>query len=390
MAGSGRSSKGNGFGRIEPPETASHRRYVNVAGGNETPVTAKHIPEHMAAVPRPLNAGAEAGHRFAFLLVPGFTYIGFASAIEPLRMANMAADAETFGALTVTIDGEPVRASNGVLTTPDHSIENLPDVDSVIVCGPNPIRYPDTKRLIGWLRSLARRGIELGGIDTGSDLLARAGLLNGYHCTIHWQDMAVMLARYPRIIVSNHLFEIDRDRFTSGGGTAAMDMMLELIRRHENGAEIAAAVADLIVHDRMRDSHDRQRIPLRQRLGTTRPKLTSTVAIMEANLEDPLRMSELAEYVQLSERQLERLFRDHLGCTPTQYYMELRLNMARQQILNTDEAITEVARGCGFSSPSHFTRRYAELFGVTPSEERRRSARAESQQVQGSRQPGTA
>jgi len=334
---------------------------------------AKHIPEHLAGVPRPLNAQHDAPHRFAFLLVPGFTYIGFASAIEPLRMANMAADDIAFGAITVTLDGDPVRASNGVLTTPDHSIDDMPDVHSVIVCGSNPIRYPDTKRLIGWLRGLARKAVELGSIDTGSDLLARAGLLNGYHCTIHWQDRAVMLERYPRIIVSDHLFEIDRDRFTSGGGTAAMDMMLELIRRHDNEPALASAVADLIVHDRMRDSHDRQRIPLRQRLGTLRPKLSAAVAIMEANLEDPIRLSELAEYVQLSERQLERLFRDHLDCTPMQYYMELRLNTARQRILHTDEAITEIGRSCGFSSPSHFTRRYSEMFDITPRQERRGS-----------------
>jgi len=331
----------------------------------------KHIPEHLAGIPRPLNDPPEAEHRFAFLLVPGFTYIGFASGIEPLRMANMVADASLFGAYTVTLDGAPVRASNGVLTTPDYGIDDLPPVHSVIVCGANPIRYPNTKRLIGWLKNLARRGVELGAIDTGSDLLARAGLLDGYHCTIHWQDMAVMLQRYPRIVVSNHMFEIDRDRFTSSGGTAAMDMMLQLIARGENGPEIAAAAADLLIHDRMRDSHDLQRIPLRQRLGTARPKLSSAVAIMEANIEDPIRLSDLADYVQLSERQLERLFHDHLDCTPRQYYMELRLNMARQRLLYTEEPVTEVGRSCGFASPSHFTRRYTNLFGITPSEERR-------------------
>jgi len=286
----------------------------------------------------------------------------------------MAADEQVFGALTVTLDGEPVRASNGVLTTPDHSIDSLPNVRTVLVCGPNPIRYPDVKRLIRWLRGLANRGVEIGGIDSGSELLARAGLLNGYRCTIHWQDMAVMLARYPRIVVSNHMYEIDRDRLTSGGGTAAMDMMLEVIRRHENGDVLAAAASDLIVHERMRDSSDRQRVPLRQRLGTTRPGLSAAVAIMEANLEDPIRLPELAGYVEMSERQLERLFREHLDCTPSQYYMELRLNMARQQLLNTEAPITEIARANGFGSPSHFSRRYTRLFGVTPSEERRRSA----------------
>lgn len=337
-------------------------------------MTTSHIPEHFAGVPRPLNESGRAEHTFAFLLVPGFTYIGFASAIEPLRMANMAAESRVFGALTVTLDGEPVRASNGVVTTPDHSIDTLPRVGTLIVCGPNPIRYPDVRRLVKWLRSLANWGVELGGIDSGSELLARAGLLNGYRCTIHWQDMAVMMARHPRIVVSNHMYEIDRDRLTSGGGAAAMDMMLEVIRRHDNGDVLAAAASDLIVHERMRDSSDRQRVPLRQRLGTARPGLSSAVAIMEANLEDPIRLPELAGYVDMSERQLERLFREHLDCTPSQYYMELRLNMARQQLLSTEAPITEIARANGFTSPSHFSRRYTRLFELTPSEERRRSA----------------
>ena len=336
-------------------------------------MTTSHIPEHFAGVPRALNEPEEAGHTFAFLLVPGFTYIGFASAIEPLRMANMAADNRVFGALTVTVDGHPVQASNGVLTTPDHSIDTLPNVRAVIVCGPNPIQYPEVKRLIRWLRGLRDKSVEIGGIDSGSELLARAGLLNGYRCTIHWQDMAVMRARYPQIVVSNHMYEIDRDRLTSGGGAAAMDMMLEVIRRHENGDVLAAAASDLIVHERMRTSSDRQRVPLRQRLGTTRPGLSTAVAIMEANLEDPIRLPDLARYVEMSERQLERLFREHLDCTPSEYYMELRLNMARQQILNTEAPITEIARANGFGSPAHFSRRYSRFFGVTASEERRRS-----------------
>jgi transcriptional regulator GlxA family with amidase domain len=288
-------------------------------------------------------------------------------------MANMAADNRIFSALTVTVDGDSVQASNGVLTTPDHSIDSLPQVQTVFVCGPNPNQYPVVKRLIKWLRSLRDKGVEIGGIDSGSELLARAGLLNGYRCTIHWQDMAVMRARYPRIVVSNHMYEIDRDRLTSGGGAAAMDMILEVIRRHENGDVLAAAASDLIVHERMRGTNDRRRVPLRQRLGTTRPGLSTAVAIMEANLEDPIRLPELARYVDMGERQLERLFREHLDCTPSQYYMELRLNMARQQILNTEAPITEIARANGFGSPAHFSRRYSQFFGVTASEERRRS-----------------
>ncbi|WP_440997413.1 GlxA family transcriptional regulator [Arhodomonas sp. SL1] len=333
-----------------------------------------HIPEHLAGSPRPLNA-LDNGHnaeRFGFLLVPGFTYVGFACAVEPLRLANMVAGEARFEAVTATPDGAPVRASNGVLTAPDFSIRELPPLDALFVCGPNPIAYPDERRLVGWLRMLAGRRVALGGIDTGSYLLARAGLLDGYRCTIHWQDREEMLSRFPDIVVSNHLFELDGDRYTSSGGTAAMDMMLQLIARRDDSGRLAAAVADLLVHDRVRDDREPQRVPLRQRLGTSQPRLREAIMIMEANIEEPLRLNELAGHVGLSERQLERLFRRHLDCPPSQYYMELRLNTARQRLLFSEESVTEVARSCGFLSGSHFTRRYTALFGISPSEERRR------------------
>jgi len=336
-------------------------------------MTAPYIPEHLAAAPCPLNGPTTAEHSFAFLLIPGFTMVGFASAIEPLRLANMVTDAPLFSAITVAIDSEPVRASNGVPVMPDHTIDSMPPVKTVIVCGANPIRYPDAKRLVKWLRALDRQHVDLGSVDSGSELLARAGLLDGYRCTIHWQDLGLMLARHPRLIVSNRLYEIDRNRFTSGGGTAAMDMMLTLIRRVGNGPEIAAATADLLVHARIREGADQQRVPLRQRLGNTRPKLSAAIEIMEGNLDEPLRMSELAVHVGLSGRQLERLFREHLGCTPSQYYRDLRLYRARRELLHTDHPSGEIASRCGFRSSSHFARRYAELFGVRPAEDRRRT-----------------
>lgn len=332
-----------------------------------------HIPEHLAGTPQPLNQFTDehTAQRFAFLLVPAFSYIAFASAIEPLRMANMVAGAQLFEAVTVTFDGAAVRASNGVLTTPDVSLESIPRIDALFVCGPNPIYYPDERHLAKYLRILASRRVALGGIDTGSYLLARAGLLGGYRCTIHWQDMDYLYTRFPDIIVSNRLFEIDRNRYTSSGGTAAMDMMLQLIARTDKGANIAAAAADLLVHDRVRNDGERQRVPLRQRLGSTQPRLKDAVMIMEANLEEPIRLSELAAFVELSARQMERLFRDNIGCTPSQYYMELRLSAARQQLLHSEKPITEIARSYGFVSCSHFSLRYKLLFGRPPSHERR-------------------
>lgn len=212
----------------------------------------------------------------------------------------------------------------------------------------------------------------IGGIDTGADLLARAGLLDGYRCTIHWQDMPAFVDRYPRAIASRQVFEIDRDRYTCSGGTASMDMLLRFIADHPDGSEVAGAVADLLVHERIRDVRDRQRVPLWQRLGPGQGKLSAAVMIMEANTGEPLRLTEVAGHADLSPRQLERLFHDHLECTPAQYYMELRLLAARERLLHSDSPISKIAEQCGFQSAAHLSRRYRQMFGVPPSEDRRR------------------
>lgn len=333
-----------------------------------------HAREHGAGPPEPLNHFDDTGaqERIAFLLIPGYTHLGFSSAIEPLRMANMVVGRADYAAVTVTIDGEAVMASNGVRTLPDYAIDDLPAMRALFVCGANPIRYPAERRLCKWLQLRAGKGIVIGGIDTGADLLARAGLLDDYRCTIHWQDMPAFIDRYPRTIASRQVFEIDRDRYTCSGGTASMDMMLQFIAGHPDGPDVAGAVADLLVHERIRDVHDRQRVPLWQRLGSSQSKLSAAVMIMEANIEEPLRLTEVAAHADLSPRQLERLFQEHLDCTPAQYYMELRLLAVRERLLHSDSPISEVAIQCGFHSAAHVSRRYRRMFGVPPSEDRRR------------------
>lgn len=326
-----------------------------------------------SGVQRAINDGHDVHRteRFGFLLVPNFTFIGFASAIEPLRMANMVAGERLYEMPTITADGQPVAASNGVRILPDYAINNAPSLDALFVCGPNPILLTGDKPLLNWLRKLAYEGIPLGGICTGSHMLARARLLKGYRCTIHWEDMESLVDRFPGIVVSSNLFEIDRDRYTCSGGTAPMDMMFELIRRRPGGKELIASVSDLLVCERVRSAGDRQRIPLRHQLGTAQPKLAEIVALMEANLEEPLSLDELAHHAGVSLRQLERLFHDYLHRTPTQYYMELRLTRARQLLLRSEASISDIALACGFVSLPHFSRRYSNLFGLSPQKERR-------------------
>ncbi|MBF8747484.1 GlxA family transcriptional regulator [Pseudomonas monteilii] len=312
---------------------------------------------------------------FGFLILPNFTTIGLASAVETLRMANLAARHTLYRTVLIAASPEPVIASNGMRVLPDYSIADAPPLDALFVVGANPIdRSRSNRPLLDWLRQLARRGLPLGGICTGSYLLARADLLKGYRCTIHWEDIHVLQEHFPGIVISNQLFELDRDRFTCSGGVAAMDMMLQLVARQAGGQDVAAKAAELLLCDRVRGERERQRVPLRTLLGSAQPKLSQVVAIMEANLEEPLGLDELASLNDVTVRQLERLFHKHLQRTPSQYYLELRLSRARELLLRSDVQVREVALACGFSSPAHFSKSYSRFFGLSPLGERRQAS----------------
>ncbi len=304
-----------------------------------------------------------------FLLLDNFTLISLASAVEPLRMANQLSGKELYRWHTLTQNGEPVCASDGLQITPDASLESAPALDLLMVCGGIDIQHSVTREHLHWLQVQARHGRQMGAVCTGSWALAKAGALDGYECSVHWECLAAMQEAFPRACVSTRLFSIDRNRYTSSGGTAPLDMMLHLISR-EHGRELAAAISEMFIYERIRNEQDHQRVPLKHMLGTNQPKLQEIVALMEANLEEPIELDELASYVDVSRRQLERLFQKYLHCSPSRYYLKLRLIRARQLLKQTSMSIIEVASVCGFVSTPHFSKCYREYFGIPPRDER--------------------
>lgn len=311
--------------------------------------------------------------RIGFVHVPGYSAISSFCAIEPLRMANQLSGRPLYEWRLLSCDGEPVTASNGLQTAPTQALDHEENFDLVFVCAGIDVKAACDRRLIGWLQHMARRRVTLGGLCTGPYILARAGVLDGYRCTMHWEHISSVNeeTEFPNTWFSSRLFVIDRDRYTCSGGIAPLDLMLNLIT-DQYGAELAAGVSEEFIHDRIRGVGDSQRVPVRARIGTGQPKLLEAVALMEANIEEPLTLSELAHYVHLSRRQLERLFRTHLDRAPTRYYLELRLKRAREYLLQTSMSILDVALACGFSSSPHFSKCYHDYYECPPSRERRR------------------
>ncbi|MBO68085.1 MAG: AraC family transcriptional regulator [Acidiferrobacteraceae bacterium] len=308
--------------------------------------------------------------RYGFVLFPDFTMISLSASIEPLRMANRISGKQLYQYSLFSIDGLPVCASNGLSIGPITQISNDNKLDALFICTGITIERDWEPMLASALKPFIRENVVIGAICTGSYLLARIGQLDGYRCTVHWENIREMREEFPQLIISSELFEIDRQRYTSSGGTAPMDMMLNLIRRQHN-IELATSISEQFICDRIRTANDRQRIPLKQRFGSSQPKLVEAVELMESNIEEPMSLDELAGHVGISRRQLERIFRKHLNCVPTRYYLEIRLRRARELLLSTPRSIVEVAFACGFVSPPHFSKCYREFFNISPRDDRR-------------------
>jgi transcriptional regulator GlxA family with amidase domain len=297
-----------------------------------------------------------------FLLIPGFALMSYASAIEPLRAANVLSERQLYRWWHVTPDDKPVAASNGVTILPDFAKANVAPPIMLFVCaGGNPAIYANRK-VFAWLRQMARRGVTLGGISGGPYILAKAGLLDGRRCTLHWEHIPSLKENFPVVNVTRSLFEIDRDRITCSGGTAGLDMMIALIAE-THGHDLAMAISEWFVHTELREGPFPQRMDLRFRHGVGDDNLLRVLKAMEDNLEWPLPRARLAKTADVSLRQLERLFRRHLNRGLHQHYLKLRLTRARNLLRETSLTVMEIAVATGFASGSQFSRAYRREFG---------------------------
>jgi len=313
------------------------------------------------------------GRNFAFLMLPDFSLGAFSAAVEVLRLANHVSGEALYEWATISVDGKPVTASSGVDVAAHRSVGNGAPYSTVILCGGINVQHWTDAQVHGWLRRTERLGANIGALCTGSHVLARLGMLDGYRCTVHWENLPGFAEAFPEIDVKEDIYVIDRNRFTCAGGFAAADMMLAFVIR-EHGRDLAAAISEALLHEQIRDQGAHQRMALRLRLAVGQPKLLESITRMSERIEQPLSQLELAREVGLSIRQLERLFQKYLGCTPSRYYLEMRLSRARALLQQTSMSVMNVALATGFVSGSHFSKCYRQYCGCAPREERRATA----------------
>jgi len=325
----------------------------------------------MVSEPRKDGKGGDgpAVRRFVFLLLDQFTMLSFAGAIEPLRIANRVSGHPVYSWALAGEGGVSATCSNGAAFRLDMGLEEIDREDILLVCGGIDVQNATTRPVLNFLRREARRGVTIGGLCTASYTLAKAGLLDGKKATIHWENQDSFLEEFEEVELTKSVFVVDGNRLSTAGGTSSIDLMLKLIA-DDHGEDFANTVADQLIYSSIRTDQDTQRLSIPTRIGVRHPKLSGVIQMMEQNIEEPISPAALARDVGMSTRQLERLFRRYLNRSPKRYYMELRLQKARNLLMQTDMSVINVALACGFASPSHFSKCYRSHYNTTPSRER--------------------
>ncbi|MEM6566002.1 MAG: GlxA family transcriptional regulator [Pseudomonadota bacterium] len=304
--------------------------------------------------------------KYAFVLIPGYSQLGFSCALEALSLANRHPSAKTYYQWRILGEsGTSVPAYNGVEIAVDGPLSALARDETLVICAGEDVGNATSAKLINWLRHEVRRGMDFGALSSGTYILARAGLLSGKRVTTHWEYRSALTEILPDVIIEDAIFCVDGRIFTTAGGAASMDMMLERIR-NDYGDELATWVADQMVYTDPRQPEHSQRTALRTQTKVRNSKLLLALQVMENNIEDPLTPDEISEVVSLSTRQLERLFAKYVGASPKRYYLRLRLERARDLLRQTDLSVTDVCVACGFRSLSHFSKSYRSTYGISP------------------------
>lgn len=306
-------------------------------------------------------------YRIGLLLVDDFAMMSYASTVEPMRAANLLSGLDLYEINHLCANDISATSSGGILFDANMKLKDANNLDILfVIAGGNPsaVRNP---KIITTLRRLATRGVTLGGVSAGPYLLALAGVMKDRRMTVHWQHAPSLMERMPDLLVARSLYVMDRDRITCAGGTAPLDMMHALITNHY-GSQFARDVSDWFMHTEVRPARDQQRAGLVERHNTNNPSIIKTIEVMENHIADPLSLSQLADLSDVSERQINRLFKKYIGLGTIQFYAQLRLTQAKKLCEQSTLSITEIALATGFASTSYFSTKFKIEFGISPSD----------------------
>jgi AraC family carnitine catabolism transcriptional activator len=322
--------------------------------------------------PTPINRCPDATtpRRIAIVLLPSFSNFGLAAVIEPLAIANWLSQRTLFEWTLLSLDGQPVQASNGLMSVAQASLSAEQAFDVCVVIASFDVhKHSANASLKSWLRKQALFGAVLMGVETGTELLAAAGVLDGFEAAVHWDNLQGFRESYPRVKARAQLYTLERQRLTCAGATSTLDMLVSWMKQSVD-SDLAREIALHLLMGRVREPADSQHENGLNNATLYGGKMRRAVQLMEQALEEPLDCEAIAGQVGLSRRQLERQFKQHTGLSPLKFYMTLRLAKAHSLLQQTRLSVAQVAACAGFGSLEHFSRTYRAKFGCAPSEDR--------------------
>jgi len=315
---------------------------------------------------------------FCFVLIPGYSLLAIAGAIDVLRAANLgvedAAKLYSWQLIGTEKTHAQARSSSGLGLLVDNiesvAVEQLQERTVIAVCGGDNSHNFSNRQLTHWLKLAATRDIHIGSISDGAFVVAACGLFFGHRSTIHWKCLDAYKSNYPDLDIRATILEIDRRRFSCAGGTSSLDLFLHFVRQ-DFGADRAARISSNYLHDVVRDNTSGQNTVEAYRYAGYSKPLSEALRIMAVSIEEPVSIEAIATQSGTTHRSLDRLFKRHLGKGPARYYRELRLRRAASLLQQTGMSVSEIALACGFSTSSHLGQHFRKIYSHTPSEFRR-------------------
>lgn len=312
----------------------------------------------------PLLRPEEAEHTIDVWLLPTFSMLSLVCLLEPLRVANRFGRG-LFAWRLLSSTGDSVVASNGARIDVDGCLGELKGSEMLMAISSYEAEATVTAGDRAVLRQVAAFGGKVGGLDTASFILARAGVLEHQPVALHWESIPAFREEFPHLTVSRSRFEFTQQSLTGSGGAAGIDMMLQWIELGY-GPALADAVSRQLVHQRFSEGELREH-QAKWQLKHLPRTVANARAIMEAHLGQILPIPEICQRVGQSQRQLTRQFQTHFGETPKQCYLGMRLDQARRILTDSRCQVTEAALATGFAHLAHFSRAYQARFSERPS-----------------------
>ena len=309
--------------------------------------------------------------RVTLLVLPDSSMMSVASVLDSMRAANRIAGQELFAWHIATLNDNPARLTCDLLIEPDIALDGQTGGDVLVVIASFNQQHHAGPAHLKLIKRVARNHRWFGGVEAGSWILARCGLLEHKSATTHWEDLEEFDLNFPNVRLRSDRFVIDEPVFTTGGASPTFDLMLYLIRSRY-GYPLAMEVASVFIYDPGQNANTQTLVSLGMLQGHE-PRVAAAIHVMEQHIDDTLSIAQVAAQVDLSVRMLEYLFRQTLDLSPAAYYRRLRLQIARRMVEDTAIKLQEISIRTGFNSLSSFSRCFKDYYRQSPAQCRRQS-----------------